>query len=49
MRQELDVESLTFQLREGRLKSFGHVWRRDKHYIGKKVMRMSIGKEEGED
>ena len=34
---------LSVKLREGRLRWFGHVWRRDDQYVGKKVWNLRVG------
>ena len=43
------VEQLGIKMREGRLRWYGHVMRRDQEYVGRRVMEMSYweGKKEG--
>ena len=38
------VERLGMEMREGRLRLYGHVMRRDKEYIGKKMIEMELPK-----
>ena len=40
----MTVGDLSGKLREGRLRWFGHVWRRKKHYVGQKVWSLRVGK-----
>ena len=44
IRRKLKVEQLEAKMREGRLRWCGHVERREKGYIGKRVMAMEVGK-----
>ena len=43
IRSKLKVEQLVEKTREGRLKWFGHVERRENGYVGKRVMVMELG------
>ena len=42
--REMKVDKLDGVLREARLRWFGHVWRRDDQYVGKQVMRITVGR-----
>ncbi|XP_047481263.1 uncharacterized protein LOC125033634 [Penaeus chinensis] len=45
IRDRLGIEKkLTDKIKESRLKWFGHVYRRDESYVGKRVMKMTEGK-----
>ena len=43
VRRAMAVGDLSVKLREGRLRWFGHVWRRDDQYVGKKVWNLRVG------
>ena len=43
VRRAMAVRDLSVILREGRLRWFGHVWRRDDQYVGKKVWNLRVG------
>ena len=36
------VEQLGMKMREGKLRRYGHVMRRDRQYVGKKMMEMEL-------
>ena len=42
IRGTVKVERLGMKMREGRLRWYGHVMRRDQEYVGKKVMEMEL-------
>ena len=42
IRGTVKVEQLGMKMREGRLRRYGHVIRRDQNYIGRKVMEMEL-------
>ena len=42
IRGTVNVEQLGMKMREGRLRWYGHVMRRDQEYIGRKVMEMEL-------
>ena len=42
VRGTVKVERLVMKMREGRLRWYGHVMRRDQEYIGKRVMEMEL-------
>ena len=42
IRSTVKVERLEMKMREGRLKWYGHVMRRDQEYVGKKMMEMEL-------
>ena len=42
IRSTLKVERLGMKMREGRLRWYGHVMRRDQEYVGKKMMEMEL-------
>ena len=42
IRGTVKVERLEMKMREGRLRWYGHVMRRDQEYVGKKVMEMEL-------
>ena len=44
IRRKLKVVQLEAKMREGRLRWCGHVERREKEYVGKRVMAMEVGK-----
>ena len=44
VRKELQVRELSDKLREGRLRWYGHVRRRENNYVGNRVMRMNTGR-----
>ncbi|XP_047477347.1 uncharacterized protein LOC125030973 [Penaeus chinensis] len=45
IRERLGIEKeLTDKIKESRLRWFGHVYRRDESYVGKRVMKMTVGK-----
>ena len=44
--REMKVDKLDGFLRQARLRWFEHVWRRDDQYVGKQVMRMTVGRKE---
>ena len=41
-RGTVKVERLGMKMREGRLRWFGHVMRRDQEYVGRKMMEMEL-------
>ena len=42
IRSTVKVEWLGMKMREGRLRWYGHVMRRDKEYVGRKMMGMEL-------
>ena len=42
IRITIKVEQLGMKMREGRLRWYGHVMRRDQEYVGRKVMEMEL-------
>ena len=42
IRSTIKVERLRMKMREGRLRWYGHVMRRDKEYVGRKMMEMEL-------
>ncbi|XP_047502455.1 uncharacterized protein LOC125047952 [Penaeus chinensis] len=45
IRERLGIrKKLTDKIKESRLRWFGHVYRRDESYVGKRVMKMTVGK-----
>ena len=44
VRSKLKVGQLGVKMREGSLRWFGHVVRREKRYVGRRVMAMEVGK-----
>ena len=42
IRSTVKVERLGMKMREGRLRWYGHVMRRDQEYVGRKIMEMEI-------
>ena len=42
IRSTVKVERLGMKMREGRLRWYGHVIRRDQEYVGKKMMEMEL-------
>ena len=47
IRGTVKIERLGMKMREGKLKWYGHVMRRDQEYVGRKMMEMELlGKEE---
>ena len=44
VRSKLKVGQLGVKMREGRLRWFGHVVRREKRYVGRRIMAMEVGK-----
>ena len=42
IRSTVKVEQLGMKMREGRLRWYGHVMRRDQEYVGKKMMEMKL-------
>ena len=42
IRGTVKVEQLGMKMREGRLRWYGHVMRRDQEYVGRKVMEMEL-------
>ena len=42
IRSTVKVERLGMKMREGRLRWYGHVMRRDQEYVGKKMMEMEL-------
>ena len=42
IRSTVKVERLGMKLREGRLRWYGHVMRRDQEYVGRKMMEMEL-------
>ena len=48
IRSTIKVEQLGMKMREGRLRWYGHVMRRDQEYVGRKMMEMELpGKRRG--
>ena len=42
VRGTVKVERLGMKMREGRLRWYGHVMRRDQEYVGRKIMEMEL-------
>ena len=42
IRGTVKVERLGMKMREGRLRWYGHIMRRDQEYVGRKVMKMEL-------
>ena len=42
IRSIVKVERLRMKIREGRLRWYGHVMRRDQDYVGRKMMKMEL-------
>ena len=42
IRSTVKVERLGMKMREGRLRWYGHVMRRDQEYVGRKLMEMEL-------
>ena len=42
IRSTIKVERLGMKMREGRLRWYGHVMRRDQEYVGRKMMEMKL-------
>ena len=42
IRSTVKVEQLGMKMREGRLRWYGHVMRRDQEYVGRKMMEMEL-------
>ena len=42
IRSTIKVEWLGMKMREGRLRWYGHVMRRDKEYVGRRMMEMEL-------
>ena len=42
IRSTVKVERLGMKMREGRLRWYGHVMRRDQEYVGRKIMEMEL-------
>ena len=42
IRSTVKVERFGMKMREGRLRWYGHVMRRDQEYVGKKMMEMEL-------
>ena len=42
IRSTVKVERLGIKMREGRLRWYGHVMRRDQEYVGRKMMEMEL-------
>ena len=42
IRSTVKVEQLGMKVREGRLRWYGHVMRRDQEYVGRKMMEMEL-------
>ena len=42
IRGTVKVEQLEMKMREGRLRWYGHVMRRDKEYVGRKIIEMEL-------
>ena len=42
IRTTVKVERLEMKMREGRLRWYGHVMRRDQEYVGRKIMEMEL-------
>ena len=48
IRSTVKVERLGMKMKEGRLRWYGHVMRRDQEYVGRKMMEMELsGKRRG--
>ena len=48
IRSTVKIERLGMKMREGRLRWYGHVMRRDQEYVGRKMMEMELpGKRRG--
>ena len=46
IRDTVKVEWLGMKMREGRLRWYGHVMRRDQEYVRRRAIKMEFGKEE---
>ena len=42
IRSTVKVEQLGMKMREGRLRWYGHVMRRDQEYVGRKIMELEL-------
>ena len=42
IRGTVKVERLGMKMREGRLRWYGHVMRRDQEYVGRKILKMNL-------
>ena len=42
IRSTVKVEQLGMKIREGRLRWYGHVMRRDREYVGRKIVEMKL-------
>ena len=42
IRGTVKIEQLGMKMREGRLRWYGHVMRRDKEYVGRRAMKMEL-------
>ena len=42
IRSTVKVERLEMKMREGRLRCYGHVMRRDQEYVGRKMMEIKL-------
>ena len=42
IRHTVKIERLGIKMREGRLRWYGHVMRRDQEYVGRRVMEMEL-------
>ena len=42
IRSTVKLERLGMKMREGRLRWYGHVMRRDQEYVGRKIMKMQL-------
>ena len=42
IRSTIKVEWLGIKMKEGRLRWYGHVMRRDQDYVGRKMMKMEV-------
>ena len=42
IRSTVEVERLGMKMREGRLRWYGHVMRRDQEYVGRKMMKIEL-------
>ena len=42
IRSTVKIEQLGMKMREGRLRWYGHVMRRDQEYVGRKMMEMEL-------
>ena len=47
IRGTIKVERLGMEIREGRLRWYGHVMRRDQDYVGRKMMEMELQRKRG--